>query len=42
MADLRKQRDCIKFSFTLGKTAAEMHQRLKQAFDDNSLGQAET
>jgi Ser/Thr protein kinase RdoA (MazF antagonist) len=38
MADLREQCD-TKFCFKLGKTAAEMHQMLKQAFHGNSLGQ---
>jgi hypothetical protein len=42
MADLREQRVCIKFCFKLGKTAAETHQMLKQAFCDNSLGQTQT
>ncbi|PNF14609.1 hypothetical protein B7P43_G12122 [Cryptotermes secundus] len=42
MADLREQRFCIKFCFKLGKTAAETHQMLKQAFDDKSLGQTQT
>ncbi|PNF35236.1 hypothetical protein B7P43_G06872 [Cryptotermes secundus] len=41
MADLREQRVCIKFCFKLGKTAAETHQMLKQAFGDNSLGQTQ-
>jgi hypothetical protein len=41
MTGLREQRVCIKFCFKLGKTAAEMHQMLKQAFDDNSLGQTQ-
>jgi hypothetical protein len=42
MADLREQRVCIKFCFKLGKTAAETHQMLKQAFGDKSLGQTQT
>jgi hypothetical protein len=42
MADLREQRVCIKFCFKLGKTTAETHQMLKQAFGDNSLGQTQT
>jgi hypothetical protein len=42
MADLREQRVCIKFCFRLGKTAAETHGMLKQAFGDNSLGQTQT
>jgi hypothetical protein len=42
MADLRKQRVCVKFCFKLGQTAAETHQMLKQAFGDNSLGQTKT
>jgi hypothetical protein len=38
MADLREQRVCIKFCFKLAKTTAEMHQMLKQAFGDSTLG----
>ncbi|PNF31131.1 hypothetical protein B7P43_G15526 [Cryptotermes secundus] len=41
MADLREQRVCIKFCFKLGETTPEMHQMLKQAFGDNSLGQTQ-
>jgi hypothetical protein len=41
MARQREPRVCIKFCFKLGKTAAETHQILKQAFDDNSLGQTQ-
>ncbi|PNF31118.1 hypothetical protein B7P43_G15696 [Cryptotermes secundus] len=39
MAVLREQHVCIKFCFKFGKTAAETHQMLKQAFGENSLGQ---
>jgi hypothetical protein len=42
MADLREQRVCIKFCFKLGKTAAETHHMLKQAFGDSSLGQTQS
>jgi hypothetical protein len=42
MADLREQRVCIKFCFRLGKTTAETHGMLKQAFGDNSLSQTQT
>jgi hypothetical protein len=35
MADLRQQRVSIRFCFKLGKTAAEMHQMLKQTSGDN-------
>jgi hypothetical protein len=42
MADLREQRVCMKFCFELGKTAAETHQMLQQAFGNNSLGQTQT
>ncbi|PNF30777.1 hypothetical protein B7P43_G06188, partial [Cryptotermes secundus] len=42
MADRREQRVCIKFCFKHGKTAAETHQMLKQAFGENSLGQTQT
>jgi hypothetical protein len=38
---VRQQRVCIKFCLQLGKTAAETHQMLKQAFGDNSLGQTQ-
>ncbi|PNF42428.1 hypothetical protein B7P43_G10554 [Cryptotermes secundus] len=41
MADLREQLVCIKFCFKLGKTAAETHQMLKQAFGENSLAQTQ-
>jgi hypothetical protein len=41
MGDLRQQRACIKFCFKPGKTAAEMHQMLKQAVGDNSLDQTQ-
>ncbi|PNF14013.1 hypothetical protein B7P43_G03567 [Cryptotermes secundus] len=42
MVDLREQHVRIKFCFKLGKTAAETHQMLKQAFGENSLGQTQT
>jgi hypothetical protein len=42
MTYLREQLVCIRFCFKLGKTTAETHQMLKQAFDDNSLGQTQT
>jgi len=38
MADVKEQRKCIKFCFKLGKTAADTHKMLKEAFGDNSLG----
>jgi hypothetical protein len=33
---------CTKFCFKLGKNAKKMHQTLKQAFGDNTLGQTQT
>jgi hypothetical protein len=39
MADQIEQHVCIKFSFKLGKIAAEMHEMLKNAVGGNSLGQ---
>jgi len=37
-----EQRICIKFFFKLNKTAAEIHQMLKEAFGDQALSQART
>jgi hypothetical protein len=37
LADLREQGVCIKFCFELGKTTAQTHQMLNQAFGDNRL-----
>jgi hypothetical protein len=42
MVDVKEQRVCIKFCFKLGKSAAETHQMIKQAFDDDALGQTQT
>jgi hypothetical protein len=42
MAVLKEQRVCIEFCFKLGKTVAETHQTLKQAFGENSFGQTQT
>ena len=41
MTDVKEQRILIKFCFKLGKTAAETHKMLKEAFGDNSLGQTQ-
>jgi hypothetical protein len=42
IADVKKQRICIKFCFKLNKTAAETHRMLKGAFGEHALGQAKT
>jgi hypothetical protein len=42
MIDLRKWRVFMKFCFKLGKSDAEMHQTLEQAFGDYSLSQTQT
>jgi hypothetical protein len=42
MSDVKEQRICIKFYFKLGKTAAETHKTLKEAFGDNALGLTQT
>ena len=42
MADVKQQITCIKFCFTLKKTAAETHRMLKEAFGERDLGQART
>jgi hypothetical protein len=42
MADLKEQRICVKFCFTLGKTASETHEMLKTAFGDNAMGRIQT
>jgi hypothetical protein len=40
MADVKKQRICIKFCFKLNETAAETNQTLKEAFGEQALSQA--
>jgi len=40
MADLTEQRVCIKFSYLLGKTAAETVTMLREAFKEEALSQA--
>jgi hypothetical protein len=42
MADVKEQRICIKFFFRVGKTAAETHRMLKEAFGKQDLSQART
>jgi hypothetical protein len=42
MADLKEQRICVKFCFTLGKTAWKYHEMLKTAFDGNAMGRTQT
>ena len=42
MADIKEQRICIKFCFTLNKTAAETRRILKEAFDEQALSQVRT
>jgi len=40
MADLKEQHVCIKFSYLLGKTAAETVTMLREAFKEEALSQA--
>jgi transposase len=42
MTGVKEQRIFIKFCFKLIKTAAEIHQMLKEAFGDHALGQKQT
>jgi len=42
MVDVKEQRICIKFCFKLNKTAAETHQMLKEAFDEQALSEERT
>jgi hypothetical protein len=42
MTDFKEQRICIKFGFSLKKTAAETHQMLQEAFGDNAMSQSKT
>jgi len=42
MTDVTEQWICTKFCFKLSKTALETHKMLKEAFDDNALGQTHT
>jgi len=42
MIDVREQQICIKFCFKLRKMALETHRMLKEAFDDNAVGQTQT
>jgi hypothetical protein len=42
MAVVKVLRICIKFYFTLNKTAAETHRMLKEAFGEQALRQART
>jgi hypothetical protein len=42
MADVKEQWICIKFCFKLGKTAAETHRILREAFGNNVLHQTQT
>jgi hypothetical protein len=42
MNEVKEQRVCIKFCFKLGKTVSETYRMLKEAFDDNILGQTLT
>jgi len=42
MADVKEQRICIKFCFKLNKTAAVIHQMLKEAFGEQASSQART
>jgi hypothetical protein len=40
--DMTEQRICIKFCFNLKITAAETHQMLQEAFEDNAMSQSKT
>jgi len=42
MTDLKEQNICIKFCFSLKKTAAETHRMLQEAFGDNAMSQNKT
>jgi hypothetical protein len=42
MVDVKKQRTCIKFCFTLNKTAAETHRMLNEAFGGQAFSQTRT
>ena len=42
MTDFKEQRICIKFCFSLKKTAAETHRMLQEAFRDNATSQSKT
>ena len=42
MVGVKEQKTCVKFCFKLNKTAAETHQMLKEAFDEQALSQART
>jgi hypothetical protein len=42
MTDFKEQRICIKFCFSLKKTAAETHRMLQEAFGDNAMSQSKT
>ena len=42
MADFREQGACIKFCFTLGKTATECYEMLKTAFWEQAMGHSQT
>jgi hypothetical protein len=39
---MMEQRICIKFCFSLKKTAAETRQVLQEAFGDNAMSQSKT
>jgi len=42
MTDYKEQRICIKFCFSLKRTAAEIHRMLQEAFVGNALSQSKT
>jgi hypothetical protein len=42
LTDVKEERICIKLSFKLGKTQAELHKIHKEAFGDNALGLAQS
>jgi hypothetical protein len=39
---MKEQCICDRFCFNLGNIASEMHEMLKRAFTDNSMGKTET
>jgi hypothetical protein len=42
MADLKEQHICVKFFFTLGKTASGTHEMPRTAFGDSAVGRTQT
>jgi hypothetical protein len=42
MEGVKEQRICVKFCFKLGKTAAETHNTVRQAYSDDASSQTMT